>query len=125
MPSNIRESRLVILSICRGAFPDVSQTVNASDHPAGYLVAFPLEIVQVTQDVIYLQTFNYSGNLRAGPSCGVPEHRSLSVSPDFLFLENRLQPPRPSLRSKGQVQMVVNQGREGQPRKNSTALGQP
>ena len=115
----------MILSICRGAFPDVSQTVNASDHPAGYLVAFPLEIVQVTQDVIYLQTFNYSGNLRAGPSCGVPEHRSLSVSLDFLFLENRLQPPRPSLRSKGQVQMVVNQGREGQPRKNSAALGQP
>ena len=38
---------------------------------------------------------------RAGP-CGAPGHGSLSV-----------QPPRPSLSSKGQVQTVANQGREG------------
>ena len=33
--------------------------------------------------------------------------------PRFLFVGNRLQPPWPSLSSKGQVQTVANQGREG------------
>ena len=66
---------------------------------------------------------------RAGP-CGVPGHGSLSV-PHLLFVGNRLQPPWPSLSSKGQVQTVANQGREGdaetreeQSRNDSAALGQ-
>ena len=33
--------------------------------------------------------------------------------PRFLFVGNKLQPPWPSLSSKGQVQTVVDQGREG------------
>ena len=33
--------------------------------------------------------------------------------PHFLFVRNRVQPPWPSLSSKGQVQTAANQGREG------------
>ena len=40
--------------------------------------------------------------------CGAPRLRRLSVSP---FLGNRLQPPWPSLSSKGQTGTVANQGR--------------
>ena len=52
-------------------------------------------------------------------------------SPHFLFLGNKLQPPRPSLSSKGQVQTIAPQGREadaatkeGQSRDNRAGLGQ-
>ena len=50
--------------------------------------------------------------------------------PYFLFVGNRLQPPWPSLSSKGEIWTVVNQRKEGteireeQPRSNSVALGQ-
>ena len=33
--------------------------------------------------------------------------------PHFLFVGNMLQPPRPSLSSRGQIQTVANQGSEG------------
>ena len=41
--------------------------------------------------------------------------------PHFLFVGERLQPPRPSLTSKGQIQAVTNQGGEGtrKPRESS------
>ena len=39
-------------------------------------------------------------------------HR-LSVPSHFLVLGNKLQPPRPSLSSKGQIQTTANQEREG------------
>ena len=42
-------------------------------------------------------------------------HKSFCV-PHFLFLWNELQPPLPSLSSKGQVQTIANQGREGMQR---------
>ena len=48
--------------------------------------------------------------------------------PHFLFVRNRLQPPWPSLSSKGQVQTVANQGREGmqkQGRNSQETIVQP
>ena len=67
---------------------------------------------------------------QAGP-CEASGHKSFCI-PHFLFLGNEFQPPWPSLSSKGQVQAVANQGREGmqkcreekQSRNNSAALGQ-
>ena len=47
--------------------------------------------------------------------CGAPRHKPFCVPP-FLFLGNRLQPPWRSLSSKGQVQTLANQGREGMQR---------
>ena len=55
----------------------------------------------------------FSGWNWAGP-CGAPGHKSLSVSPiSFLQGIGFIQPPWPSLSSKGQVQTVANQGRQG------------
>ena len=62
---------------------------------------------------------------------GLPWYKSLSVS-CFLFAGKRFQPPRPSLSTKGQIQTVANQEREGmqsgakeeQSRSNSTAIRQ-
>ena len=48
---------------------------------------------------------------QAGP-CSSWAHKPFCV-PRFFFLGNKLQPPWPSLSSKGQVQTVANQGREG------------
>ena len=47
----------------------------------------------------------------AGP-CEAPGQKPFRVS-HFLLLGNKLQPPWPSQSSKGQVQTVSNQGREG------------
>ena len=47
-------------------------------------------------------------------------HKPFFVS-HFLFLENKLQPLWPSLSSKGQVQTVVNQGREGMQRQERSS----
>ena len=46
----------------------------------------------------------------AGPF-GASGHKHFCV-PHFLFLGTKLQPPWPSLSSKGQVQTLANQGRE-------------
>ena len=40
-------------------------------------------------------------------------YKKLFCVPHFLFAGKGLLPPRPSLRFKGQVQTVANQGREG------------
>ena len=49
----------------------------------------------------------------AGP-CGAPRHKALLCLP-FLWLQETafIYPPWPSLSSKGQIQAVVNEGREG------------
>ena len=67
----------------------------------------------------------------AGP-CGGPGHKSLSMSPDSRLQEIQeigfLQPPRPSLRSKEEVQIDANQGREGmrrQGRGSQETIAQP
>ena len=50
-----------------------------------------------------------------GPVGLLDTHKSFFVS-HFLFLGNNLQPPWPSLSSKGSAQTAVNQGREGMQR---------
>ena len=55
--------------------------------------------------------------LKPSRTCGAPGHKSLSVSPILCLQEiGFIQPPRPSQSSKGQVQTVANQGREGRRR---------
>ena len=44
---------------------------------------------------------------------GTPRYKSLPVSPVSFLQEKNLQPPRPFLSSRRQIQIVTNQGSEG------------
>ena len=72
-------------------------------------------------------TYTHTPNARwvwnqTGP-CGHPEQGSPSVSPIFYFQEVDFWPQWPSLSSKGQNWIAVNQGREGMQRQGRNSQG--
>ena len=83
---------------------------------------------EVTQTHVILPVMKWQHGQGSSPS-PVKSRRTLWGSwaqkpfrvPSFLLVGNRLQPPGPSLSSKGQIWTVANQGREGMQRQGRSS----